>query len=198
MIGVAQDFGRPLGRGVGLQRPVAGVGLHKRDLRRVAVDGRSRGEDEVAHAANGPRRVEHILRAVQVNVDVQIGQLHGIAHAGHRRQVGHGLDVILGQQGEQSLPVAHVGLDHAEVAVGGQPPLVGPLARRVIVVVEVVEADDRVATAQQALGQMAADETGRAGDQNRHTLILSISVGRMSSMTSCRLVVPCQWLTPMR
>jgi hypothetical protein len=50
----------------------------------------------------------------------------------------------------------------------GQP---GLLEGDLVVVIEVVQPDDRLAARQQALGQMKTDETGRAGDQNRHVQI---------------------------
>jgi hypothetical protein len=44
----------------------------------------------------------------------------------------------------------------------------GQLQARVVVVVEVVDADYLVAAREQNLGDMHADETGRAGDENFH------------------------------
>ena len=46
-----------------------------------------------------------------------------------------------------------------------QPRLLQP---HIIVVVQVVDADDRIAPRQQRLGNMVADEAGAAGDQDLH------------------------------
>ena len=54
--------------------------------------------------------------------------------------------------------------DQAHPRVRDKPGHVGPLARRRVIVVEIVEADDAVARfAQQSLGTVAADKPGSAG-----------------------------------
>ena len=64
--------------------------------------------------------------------------------------------------------VPHVGLVDGETRIGCQQSGVGPLAGGVVVVIEVIKAGDTVAARQECLGDVAADEAGRAGDQNVH------------------------------
>jgi hypothetical protein len=65
---------------------------------------------------------------------------------------------------------AHVG----EGRMVGNPCEPGLLEIDVVVVVEIVDADDRVAPVQQAKGQRVANESGGAGDENLHGVILVI------------------------
>src|SRR5690606_26844255 len=93
------------------------------------------------------------------------------------------------EQVKHALAVADVDLDHAEVGVAFQPALVGPLAARIVIIVEIVESDDLVAPLAQLLGQVAANEPGRACYKYFH-LLFSCSAGRISWIISSRFRLP--------
>jgi hypothetical protein len=46
----------------------------------------------------------------------------------------------------------------------------GFLESDLVIIIEIIQADDLLAAIEQAFREMIADKTGRAGDQNRHAL----------------------------
>ena len=86
-----------------------------------------------------------------------------MAHARLRRQVRDGAGVLHGVRDRAGL--GDVGLNETKRRMR---ELLQPrrLQRRVVVVVEIVEANDRPALGEQGLGDMKADKTGGAGDQD--------------------------------
>ena len=106
----------PLGRGVGRDRPVDRVLLGERQLRVDAVDRRGGGEDE-ARLAVGDRRLEQAQRGDAVDLLVEDRLRERGPHAGARRQVDDGVEVLLGEQAEDERPVADVALDEAVARV---------------------------------------------------------------------------------
>ena len=150
-----------------MQRPVTGIGLYKGDLLCCAVDGRGRGEDEVAHP-RGPRGIHQVLRGVVVGFYVQFGEFYGVAHPGQGGQMGDRVELLCLEQGKHPRPVTDVRFYHAEGGQAVQARFVGPLAARIVVIVKVVQAGDGVALPRQFLGQIAADEAGRSGDKDFH------------------------------
>ena len=195
MVAVTQDFGRPFGGRIGLERAIAGIGFDEWDPLRVAIDGRGRGQHEVLYGSRFSGCVVQVLGAVQVDVHVEIGNGDRIPDPGHRCQMGDRPNVLGCEQVKHSPAIANVGFHHAEVRILAQALLVRSFPGRVIIIVEVVQADYVLTAAAEAIGQMAPDEAGSTGDQDGHRVILSCCAGMMSSTTSWRLEFPCQRLT---
>jgi len=99
-------------------------------------------------------------------VDVGLGVLHGVADTGlggEVHDVGERDDIEeLAEEGG----VVEVGVDD-EDAGAVEEALAGALEGGVVVAVEVVEADDTVATALEGEGDVGADEAGGSGDEDR-------------------------------
>jgi len=191
MIGVAQQLGGLLGCRIGGQRAVAGIGFDKRDGARVAVHGRCGGEYEIRLQVRGCRLkvgldathggVEQGQGAGQVDVVVELWVVDGGADAGHGCQVDHGVEVVIFEQPRDRGRVAHVVFDERKTCrrrpiaglrmacVASDFFQIGTLAGGVVVVVQVVQADDRVAALEQRLGDVTADEAGGAGDEDSHS-----------------------------
>ncbi len=113
-----------------------------------------------------PAAFEDIQKADDVGIDVLVGMVEGVAHAGLGGQMD---DIVRPQLGKQFFHAAPVGqVEPPERKSGKLPQLVEPglLQRRVVIVVEVVEAGDGHAGRQQTPAQMIADKTGRAGHEN--------------------------------
>ncbi len=89
-----------------------------------------------------------------------------VAHAGLRRQVDDARERV---PREQRLHRGAVGeFDPLEREARMRKPLQPRLLQpRVVVIIQVVDADHRLAARQQALSQVIADEAGSAGDENR-------------------------------
>jgi hypothetical protein len=96
--------------------------------------------------------------------------LQRVAHACLRGEVHDAVEFLAGEQRRDAVAVRHVHLREAEVRVRREPREPVGLERRVVVVVQVVQADDLVAAREQDLAHVHADESGRAGDEDLHDL----------------------------
>ena len=93
-----------------------------------------------------------------------------MAHARLGRQMQHPGRPLGGEQGRHRLGVHQVEAMEAESPRWGQtlkPLQPGPLQGRVVVSVEVVEADHPLASGQELLGHSPTDEAGDPGDEDR-------------------------------
>ncbi len=85
---------------------------------------------------------------------------------------------VVGDEAFDGVGVGQVGLVELEavgVADGGE---VGAFTGRVVVVVEVVEADDAVPVGDQSLDEVGADEPGGAGDEDGGVLRVDGAIPR--------------------
>ncbi len=90
-----------------------------------------------------------------------------MAHAGLRREM-HDLGKAMRlEQFRHSLAVGNVQLLEPEAGKCLELRNAGRFQPRIVIGVEVVEADDVIAVRQQAPRNVHADEPGRAGDENR-------------------------------
>ena len=103
----------------------------------------------------------------EVTVDVGLGILDGVAHAGLRSEVDHDIEAILGKQVLDERRVAQVTAHEGEavILVGiRQHAQANLLDAGVVVAVYVVQADDDVVgSLQKLLHQERADEAGGSG-----------------------------------
>ena len=72
IVRIGQHLARLFRRGIRRERLVGRVGLDERNLVRIAIDRRSRGEDELA-GRKLARHFEQVERAARVHVFVQQG-----------------------------------------------------------------------------------------------------------------------------
>ena len=89
-----------------------------------------------------PAALEHVEEADEVGIDVGVRVLERVAHAGLRREMDHPLRPVSANSSRRPR-VGEVDLREAEAGAApsrGEPRL---LQREVVVVVEVVDADDR-------------------------------------------------------
>ena len=128
----------------------------------------------------------------QIRIHVGVGILNGIPHPGLRGQVDDSLGLFLCEESLHAGAVGQVELVETETrtpAEFGQP---GLLQADVVVVVEVVESDHLIPPPQQQLGGVETNESGRAGDEDFHNLILTVSrpLRRHASATNTAIQEP--------
>ena len=132
----------------------------------VGPEGRTgRGEDEVFRL-HRPGTFEHGQKADDVGVDIALGVFEAVADPGLGPEVD---DAARGVGGEQGGHARAVGEIEGVVAIArfGQQAVEPRLFQgRVVIVVEVVDADHRLPAGQQAAGGVEADEAGRSGDED--------------------------------
>ena len=155
--------------GVQADRVVDRVVGGERNLGVGAVDAGRAGVDEVLDAVVAAA-FEQVGEADDVGLHVGVRILQRVAHAGLRGEVDDGVEVAFFEQVFGHHAVGDVVFEEAEVGVGLQLFQSRELERRIIVVVEVVDADDFVAALEQNLCNMHADKTGGASNQNFHII----------------------------
>src|SRR5450631_3266649 len=102
-----------------------------------------------------------------------------MAHAGLGRQIDDtgNAGKFVGKT-QNRITVGYVHLAEAEALLGRQGVKTRLFERYVIVIVEIVDPNNRLAPRQQSLRQGRTDETGRASDENGHAIISSNIAGR--------------------
>ena len=163
--GVARQFAGPLGGGVRGGRAVGGVVLTERRGGGVPVDG-GRGAEHHVPDPGGAGRLEEVDGAPDVDVDVGLRLGEGGAYAGVCRQVDDGRRPGTGHHGLEGVLVADVHGLQGEPGPVLEPGQVVALDRRVVGGIETVDPHHVRPPGHQCLGEMAADEAGRAGDQD--------------------------------
>ncbi len=137
--------------------------------------------------------LEDVHESHEIGIHIGEGILDGIAHAGLRTEVHDGVKALAGKDFRQPHAVCQVAQDKAEgpaeTAGDGVVPVVARLfgkhllrignaqlrQTRIfqlpgIVVIDVVESDNRVAAAQQPAYHLRPDKPGRPGNQYFHNL----------------------------
>ena len=124
-----------------------------------------RGEDQVG----GPDRAAALQNAEEaddVGIDIGLGRFQAVADARLGGEVDHPARPRGGEQGGDAVAVSQV---QRMMVIGGVGLKLGQarlLQRRIVIGVEVVQADDALAPLQQTPGGVKADEAGGAGDQD--------------------------------
>ena len=134
--------------GVERDRVVDVVVLGERLLRVRAVDGARRGEDEVLDAVV-PASLEDVQEALRLASTYACGLDERVAHARLGREVDHALRLRLGEEAAHAVGVGDVEALEAKAARAAQEIEPRFLQPRVVVVVDVVDADDVVAAVEQ-------------------------------------------------
>ena len=114
-----------------------------------------------------PEMLQHVEvpGEVRLGIDMRVGDRG--AHAGLRREVDDDVERVIVERRAERIAVGDLGLAKGEAgrrfSEVAKPRL---LERDIVVVVEVVDPKDVVATRREGPDAMIADEAGRACDQN--------------------------------
>ncbi len=174
-VGVGHQLVGFLGGGVQTHRVVHRVALLERHLRVAAVHAGAGRVDQVPHALRAAA-FQHVTEAGEVALEVGVRVGDGVTHTGLRCQVHHAVEALAREQRLHARAVGQVEPLEAKARLPLQLAEPGLLECRVVVIVEVVDAGDRVTARQQALRGVHADEAGRAGEQDVHPAIV-VQVG---------------------
>ena len=122
-------------------------------------------------AFDGAATLEHVEEAGQVCIDIGVRIDQRIAHTGLRREMHHIGELMRGEQ------LGHFGTicdierleaKRRKAAQLGEPRL---LERGIVVVIEIVDPDDRASLLEQAARHMEPDESRRSGHQYLRTVL---------------------------
>src|SRR6266480_8087728 len=120
-----------------------------------------------------PAAFENVQKTDDIAIDVGVGILERMAHTRLSRQMYDPIWRFALEHFFDSCPVGNVGLDEAETLVPGQPRQSRLLQGNVVVVVEVVQAQNIVAAREQPLRDMHPDESRRSCDPDFQMTISS-------------------------
>ena len=114
------------------------------------------------------RALDDVAESDQVGIDVRAGILDRIAHAGLGREMHHGIETALREQPGDAFPVDDVDFFKFETGVGAQARQPRLFQTDVVIVVEVVNADDAVAARQQPQRKGRTNEACSSGYEYLH------------------------------
>ena len=166
-VGMRHQLVGLLGGCIQADRMIDAVVLGERHCLVATVDARAAGVDQVLHVVMAAT-LEDVREANDVRLDVRVRVDQRIAHASLRCEVHHAVEPLLGKQPFYAAAVGDVELHEAETRQRREPHEPVALELRVVVVVEIVEANDLVASGQKRPRYMAADEARRTSDENFH------------------------------
>src|SRR5450631_4045116 len=106
------------------------------------------------------------------DVAVHIGMriLNGIAHPRLRGQVHHALEFFRAEQCRHCLAIRNILLHEPKARIASQNIQARILQLVIVIVIEIIETDDFVASLEQQARRMKADKTGCAGHEQFHNL----------------------------
>ena len=135
----------------------------------AAIYRRGRGVDEMPEPLAATRQLEHDQLAHHVGLHVDIGIDEGVPYPGLGRQMHDAVEagMALGQL-QHGVAVGNIGLEEGKTLVLTQRLQPGEFQHRIVVVAEIVDADDGLAAGQQGPRDVRSDEPGDAGDEDGH------------------------------
>ena len=166
---MAHQLVRLLGGGIERYRRVGAVLDRERQLGVAAIDRARAGIDQVLEIGQMPAQLQHGHVADQVGPHIGERMIQRIAHPRLRRQVNHVPQTADPCHfAQHAVVVGDVQPVEAEAGLFGQPRQPRLLERNVVIVVEVVDADDLFAARKQRLSDVITDEAGGAGHEEAH------------------------------
>jgi len=125
--------------------------------------------------AGVPASFEDVEKADDVAVDVHVGILEGVAHARLSRKVNDALRPFAREEIRYPASVGDIELYEPESGVRREPREARLLQGNVVVVVEIIEAENVVAARKEPLGDVHSDESRCARDQDFQMTVPCVS-----------------------
>ena len=114
-----------------------------------------------------PRQFQQVQVPRDIGPDIGARVFQRVAHAGLGGEMQDAVHAFE-RQPVHRLVVGDVGAQEGEAGQAVQARQTGALQHPVVIAVEIVDPDDRLAAGEQGRGGMHADEAGDAGDEDAH------------------------------
>jgi len=134
-----------------------------------SVNGTGGGEDEVLYFVLAAG-FQNVAETDQIGLDVALGMCDAVAHSGLGRQMRHTAEVVRLAKGVQNFGVRQIHPSEREGCVLFQQRQAIPLELHVVILIQIIQADNAVALPQKVLRQVKADESRSAGNQDMHSV----------------------------
>src|SRR5438034_8980106 len=141
-------------------------------LRVRPIDGAGRSVDEMLHVVV-PAALQDIEESGDVAVDVGVRVFHRIAHSGLGGEVDDPPRAPLAKEAGHLCAIGDVEPDKLEPVEVAELLKARLLQLRIVVGIEIVDSHDGVAALEEPFRDVVADESGRAGDENQNSAMLS-------------------------
>src|SRR5262245_55352465 len=113
-----------------------------------------------------PASFEDVQEPDEIAVDVRVRIGERVANAGLRGEMDDAIEAFFAEQPFQAFAITEFLAHQAKARMWRKTRKPRLLQRRIVVVIDVVQADDFVAAREQSLAGVISDEPGSAGDQN--------------------------------
>ena len=100
---------------------------------------------------------------MQIRSDIIVRFGEGMADPGLRSQMDHMGDTVAQERKLKQVSISNIRMEHLDF-FGLQPDLPVALELEIIIGVEIIKADDEIASRLEMEGEMIADKSGGAGD----------------------------------
>lgn len=164
-IAVRHQFVGALGGRIQGDRMVGELVLAEGHGRVQAIDRAGTGVNEMSTAYRSAA-FEDGEKSRQIGVGVGVGVFQAVADAGLGRQVDHPGWLMVGEKCRHGLAIDNIHLGESESGTGKQPIQAGLFQSRVVVGVEVVQAQHRPTGVEQAVANMRTNKSGGASDED--------------------------------
>lgn len=162
-VGVRHELIRLLRRRIEADRMIDIVRRRERRLLLVAVDRRARSKEQMLHRVMAAR-LEDIEETDDVRVDIRARMVDAVPHTSLRREIDDNVRLILLEQRRDRRLIRQVALDKRERRILAQDLQPALLQADIVVVIDIIKADNRRPEPQQPLRQMKADKSRSTGD----------------------------------
>ena len=110
---------------------------------------------------------KHVYETGEVGINVVMRRFKRMAHARLRGEVDHLLETVLGKQRRNAGTVIEIELAEAKRVVTGERGKTGAFERRVVIGIQIVDAENAASRGRKLSRDMKPYETGGAGHQDR-------------------------------
>ena len=111
---------------------------------------------------------EDVREPLKIGIDICVRVLNRVAHPGLRREMDYPVGLFLSEQRRHRLAILDGHPVHGKIAMAGHAGQPSLFQRHFVIVIEIINTDDRVAAGKQTLGAMHANETGGPCQKNFH------------------------------
>src|SRR6185312_10404639 len=111
--------------------------------------------------------LQHVEETLDIGVDIVMGMVDRMPHPRLRGKMHHLDKAVLREQGLHRPAIGEVELDEAELGLTLKYGKPGLFQSRIVVMVEVIDADDGASASQQTLRDVKPDEAGSSCHENQ-------------------------------
>lgn len=162
-VSVRHELIRLLRRRIEADRMVDIVRRRERRLLLIAIDRRARSKEQMLHLMM-TTCLENVEEADDVRVDIRARMVDAVPHTSLRREIDDNVRLILIEQRRDCRLIRQVTLDKRERRILAQDLQPALLQADIIVIIDIIKADNRRPEPQQPLRQMKADKSRSTGD----------------------------------